>query len=260
MKAFVTHESVSGAHFGGGGLREAVLAITLSLAIGTGGDVRGATPGEEAVPVRGYPGYEVLAIEGWRVLVSGELREKDPELAERTVGAVRKSLESAVRLVPPQRLRFLREVPIWVELEGEVSEGVVYHPSDKWLHDQGGNRDKKKAIEIADAARFLHKLGRQPMLLLHELAHAYHHQELGWEHEPVVAAFRSAKASGRYESVKRGNGPLVRAYAISNPREYFAELTEAYFGRNDYQPKTREELAEFDRAGFEAVHQAWNRP
>ena len=35
------------------------------------------------------------------------------------------------------------------------------------------------------------------------------------------------------------------------------ELTEAYFGKNDYYPFTRDELEEFDPKGFELMQEAW---
>ena len=55
--------------------------------------------------------------------------------------------------------------------------------------------------------------------------------------------------SGRYDHVKRWTGAeevIERAYAMTNFKEYFAEDTEAYFGRNDFQPFDREELRQMD--------------
>ena len=40
--------------------------------------------------------------------------------------------------------------------------------------------------------------------------------------------------------------------------EYFAELSEAYFGENDFYPFNREELKAFDLEGFEAIESLWN--
>ena len=49
----------------------------------------------------------------------------------------------------------------------------------------------------------------------------------------------------------------VRAYAMNNVAEYFAELSEAYFGLNDYHPFTRGQLEAHDPEGLRAVAEAW---
>ena len=85
-----------------------------------------------------------------------------------------------------------------------------------------------------------------PMMILHELAHAYHHQVLGFEHPRIKAAFDRAAQSGTYDAVLRGNGNTERAYAITNHKEYFAETSEALFGTNDFYPFNRIELARHD--------------
>jgi hypothetical protein len=51
-----------------------------------------------------------------------------------------------------------------------------------------------------------------------------------------------------------------RHYALSNDREYFAELTESYFGKNDFEPFTRDELRAFDPDGYAMIEQLWLRP
>jgi hypothetical protein len=52
----------------------------------------------------------------------------------------------------------------------------------------------------------------------------------------------------------------VRAYALTNDREYFAETTEAFFGRNDFFPFDRAELERADPAACEMLRQAWGLP
>jgi hypothetical protein len=42
--------------------------------------------------------------------------------------------------------------------------------------------------------------------------------------------------------------------------EFFAESTEAYFGRNDFQPFDRDELKAFDRSAYRMVEKAWGVP
>ncbi len=47
---------------------------------------------------------------------------------------------------------------------------------------------------------------------------------------------------------------------MSNPMEFFAELSEAYFGTNDYFPFTRDDLKAFDPESYRAISTAWERP
>ena len=51
----------------------------------------------------------------------------------------------------------------------------------------------------------------QPSMVLHELAHAYHHQFLGYDYKPIKEAYTQAVNSGIYESVKHANGKMRRA-------------------------------------------------
>jgi hypothetical protein len=60
-----------------------------------------------------------------------------------------------------------------------------------------------------------------------------------------------------YGAVLRNDGTTGRSYALTNHHEYFAELTEAYFGTNDFFPFRRSELQAHDPVGFEVLRAAW---
>jgi Mlc titration factor MtfA (ptsG expression regulator) len=137
--------------------------------------------------------------------------------------------------------------------------GAEYHPSKQWLAEHGYNPDKARCVEIGNAKRFIEWSRTQPSMVLHELAHAYHDQVLGFRDAPIREAFKKAKESGRYESVKRNNGRTERAYALSDPQEYFAEATEAFFGTNDFFPFVRAELKEHDPELFAILENVWNK-
>ena len=69
-------------------------------------------------------------------------------------------------------------------------------------------------------------------------------------------------AAGSYERVEHwhGNGKpntFERAYAITNPMEYFAETTEAFFSRNDFFPFNREELKQHDPEMLALLAKLW---
>jgi hypothetical protein len=48
-----------------------------------------------------------------------------------------------------------------------------------------------------------------------------------------------------------------RAYAMDNVPEYFAENSEALFGRNDFYPFTREDLGKHDPSMLALLQQVW---
>ena len=47
---------------------------------------------------------------------------------------------------------------------------------------------------------------------------------------------------------------------MTNPQEYFAETTEAFFGKNDFYPFTREELKKHDPKMFALLKKVWEKP
>ena len=76
---------------------------------------------------------------------------------------------------------------------------------------------------------------------------------------PPFTAFASAKEKGLYDKVLVFNGNQGRHYALSNPKEYFAESTEAYFGVNDFYPFVRAELREHDPKMFALMEKFWGK-
>lgn len=102
-----------------------------------------------------------------------------------------------------------------------------------------------------------------PNITLHELAHAYHDRVLkgGYGNAEIIRAYEAAKESGKYEQVEQrfGNGRSVktRAYALTNPMEYFAESSEAYFSTNDFFPFNREELVQHDPSLVPVLKELW---
>ena len=84
------------------------------------------------------------------------------------------------------------------------------------------------------------QVNEQPWCVLHELAHAYHDQVLGFDDPRILQAYDRYKKSGHGDSVLLITGQHVRHYALTNHKEFFAEMSEAYFGFNDSFPFNRE--------------------
>lgn len=207
--------------------------------------------------------YATTWMEGWTVRLHPALLT-DPTPGEPPIGreaqrVLEHELFEAARALPEAALEHLRSVPIWLSVGEERWPGGVYHPSPEWLEENGYDPRLAGSIQIGDAATFLAWERDQPSILIHELAHAWHHQVLGYDHRGLIDAFETANASGAYEGVLRNGGRVERAYALTNVQEYFAELTEAAFGTNDFFPFVRVELAGHDPGGLAAVLAAWEQ-
>jgi hypothetical protein len=195
--------------------------------------------------------YEDRQVEGFTVHLSPEWAERDPALKQRCLDILSSSLARLAQVVPAPAWQKLRQVPIWLEYEDVHFINGAYHPSRLWLVGHGLDPDKAKSVQFTRNLAAL--IDSQPNLVLHELAHAYHDLVLSDGDPAIIAAYQRALASSLYDSVERNNGSRERAYALTSHREFFAELSEAYFGRNDFFPFTREQLRAFDPESFKVI-------
>jgi hypothetical protein len=209
--------------------------------------------------------YQTNVVEGWTVLVNGRLLTEEKVATEKALEVLRGQLQEIVRVVPTAAVTKLRQVTLWFSPEYPgVKPKAEYHPGAGWLRDNGRNPAMVKGIEFTDIRNFEAEARRMPNFTLHELAHAYHHRVLldGFENVEIKAAFERARASKSYDKVERwfGNGKtntFERAYAMTDPQEYFAETTEAYFTRNDFFPFTRDELKRHDPEMEQLLGKLW---
>ena len=201
--------------------------------------------------------YEIRSLEGWTVYVNRRLLRDEAALGEIALKVLAGKLFDVTRTVPAGACAELRRVPLWLGVDDGPNDRAQYHPSREWLAKNGFNPEKAKGVEIGNAARFLKTALDQPSMVLHELAHAYHDRVLGFGHAGLLEAYREAKKAGAYESVLRIGGARERHYALTDPQEYFAEGTEAFFGTNDFYPFVRAELRVHDPKLFRLLEELW---
>jgi hypothetical protein len=217
------------------------------------------------VPRSTAAGFQTNSIEGWRVLVDQRLLTEEKSATEKALGLLRAQLQEILRTAPALAVERLREVTLWFSPEYPGTKPKAeYHPGAGWLRDNGRNEEMVKGVEFTNVRTFEAETKRMPNFTLHELAHAYHDRVLkgGFENLEIKQAYDRARANGSYEKVERsfGNGrpnSRERAYAMTNPMEYFAESTEAFFSRNDFFPFTREELKQHDPAMEQLLRKLW---
>lgn len=204
--------------------------------------------------------YVVREIGGWAVHVNKCLLDEHKPVGDEVLRLLKVKLYDINRVVPEKALDELHKVPIWVEFEDRDVKCMCYHPSRRWLADHGFNPEKAKSVEIGDANTFLTWTLEQPSMVLHELAHAYHHRVLGYDNPDIRKAYKRAVENKSYEAVLHYTGRQRRAYALNNDQEYFAELTEAFFGQNDFYPFVRAEVMRYDPQMHETLKKLWGEP
>lgn len=204
----------------------------------------------------------VREMEGWTVHIDPALLEgDDAEEGSRILRMLADHLNRISLLMEEDRLAELRSCEIWIEKHHPTLGAMQYHPALGWLEKNGHDPRLHKKVHIPRAAALVSRqnLLKHPAVVLHELAHAYHDQFLGFDHAEIREAWEKAMEESLYDKVLLFNGRFVKHYATTNHKEYFAESTEAYFYRNDFFPFVRAELAEHDPVMHELLEKIWGK-
>ena len=205
----------------------------------------------------------VKKIEGWTVHIEPAMLESEPGSEDaRALDMLEAHLRIISAMVPADRVEKLKTLEIWIERDHPTLKNMQYHPSEDWLRDNGHDPrlNKKFHAPVAKDLISSSQIAKHPMVVLHELAHAYHDQILGFDEPRIMAAFEKAKAAGTYEKVMTHTGGNTRHYALTDHKEYFAEGTEAYFSRNDFYPFVRAELKLHDPTLHDLLVEIWGEP
>jgi dipeptidyl-peptidase-4 len=189
--------------------------------------------------------------------VNGEYKE----LGSRSLSMLSNHLERIAILLPEKQLADLRKMEIFIEHSHPELKPMQYHPDADWLVERGYDPQLAKKVHIPQAADLIsrNQMLKHPAVILHELAHAYHNQILGFEEPSIVKAYDDAMKRGIYEKSLLFNGETVKHYATTNCKEYFAESTEAYLYHNDFYPFVRAELRQHDPAMFDIMQRVWGK-
>lgn len=219
------------------------------MCLWTGGELVQDQPGSISPQLTGYQARRVV---GWTVRIQDSLWDKQRKNVEKALPLLEQQLRQIVEKVPAPAVNRLRSVTLWFSTAYPgVGPTAEYHPGADWLREHGRNPAMVHGVEFTDISDFEAEMVRMPNFTLHELAHAYHDQVLGFDSAEVEAAWRRALASGKYDRVERHNGQgrpstQERAYAMTNAQEYFAECSEAFFATNDFYPFNHDDLKRHD--------------
>lgn len=204
--------------------------------------------------------HTLQQIEGWTVHVDDRLLAgPDSAVGQRAIALLSNRLFQITQVVPADKLAMLRKVPIWLDRSHGRLRIAQYHPSAGWLKENGFDVAMAKGVHIPDAAEFVRPVlqHEQPWMVLHELSHAFHDQTLGFDNEEIKSAWQRFVDSGKYKSVLHMNGRMRPHYALTNPQEFFAEMSETYFGMNDFYPFNAVELKRDEPEIFAMMQRLW---
>jgi hypothetical protein len=207
--------------------------------------------------------HSVRQLEGWTVRVDDRLLQPPNDvLGRRALRFLENKLADIKAVVPEDRLKKLQAVTIVLDLTHGKLGAMQYHPSAGWLKANGYPADLEKCVHIPRAADLptRRSINEQPWVILHELAHAYHDQVLGFDEPRIKEAYAAYKKSGHGEKTLLYDGRRVRHYALTDHKEFFAEMTEAYFGVNDFFPFNRAELKEAEPEIYALLRDIWEAP
>lgn len=207
--------------------------------------------------------HTTKTVEGWTVRVDDRLlKAPDEELGARALQFLGGKLRDIKVVVPAEKVKKLQAVTIVLDLTHGNLRPMQYHPSAEWLKANGYSAELVKCVHLPRAADVVTKrnVREQPWVILHELAHAYHDQVLGFDDPRVIEVYEKYKKSGRGEKTLLFDGRRVKHYALTNHKEFFAEMTESYFGSNDFFPFNRAELKESEPEIYELMQRVWDAP
>lgn len=204
--------------------------------------------------------HTIRDVEGWTVRVDDRLLDdKHKEKGERALKLLSARLVAIDIVVPQEALEKLRKVVIQLDLDYGELNAMQYHPDKGWLKRNGYDEHLAKCVHIPRVDAFLspYENHRMPWVVLHELAHAYHDQSLGFDNARIRAVWDKFKENRNYESVLTSPGHLREHYALTNPKEFFAEMTECYFGSNDFYPFVTGELKKDEPEVYALMQEMW---
>jgi hypothetical protein len=204
--------------------------------------------------------HTTCMIEEWTVRVDNRLLQgKDAAIGKRALSLLTARLVAIAIVVPEKSLAGLRKVNIELDLDYPGLTYMQYHPDAGWLRERSYSENLVKCVHIPNAEDFLspYENHRMPWVVLHELVHGYHDQVLGYEEPRIKAAWEKFRNTGKYKSVLSNRWGMHEHYALTNPMEFLAEMTEAYFGSNDFYPFVAGELKQAEPEVFALMEEIW---
>ena len=200
----------------------------------------------------------------WKILVEEEMAAAEPKFTADVTARLQQMLTGILNKLPPASHAHVRDLNFYLlwgpkSPKGGDSGGMravkAVHPVNNPLHDLAW----KNGIVIYSASNFMaldDVIDKKD--LTHEIGHTWHLRDWPAQHPDIVEAWQAAKQAGLYTNVENYKGKIISsAYALTNEREYFAELSAIYFVGGSYYPYDRAGLKDYDKRGYSIIEQHW---
>lgn len=206
------------------------------------------------------PDRRETKVEGWTVFIDKRLdQEKHQALGKQAVRLLTTQLINIQVALSPEKVERLRKVKVFLDWQCGDMFSPAYHPSAAWLRQHGYSEKMERSVHIPKAEYFTSKpfQTQQPWAMLHEFAHAYHHQDLKYDNPEILALYEKFKADKKYETALHVDGNPRKHYGQTNVMEFFAEMSESYVGSNDFFPFNRGELKTAEPEIYALMQKIW---
>lgn len=215
-------------------------------------------------------GYATFQHEGFTFKLKEALVETND--AKKAIEHMKADIDNIVSFCPDVALKVMKKKPIWMEENNKANSSAAwYHREAGYPASIGDISAKGKCAEITNYNYYVSWSNQnQPLMVFHELCHLYHDQGLGGNTNATINnAYTNAKSKGLYAKAKyryNTKDPQTKwvnfkdpAYCMNDAWEYFSEMSEAYWGENDYYPFNYEQLKEHDPVAFAAMETIWGK-
>lgn len=228
--------------------------------------------------------YHDVLIGGWKCKCEqGLFTSGGDEHLAKVKTQLEVDLLACSKKLPREACKLLkRSTPIWInkcqkygpKCAPVQARGACFHPGSDWLVENGMSSTKCGGVELYEAGKYLedHSLWQEGGVMLHELSHAWHNKFTtdGYSNPEIKECYERGMEEKLYDSVKvhnhEGGTDECKAYAATDPMEYFAELSVAFLGGvgadkdleyNKWYPFNRQQLKDHDPRAFNMLQKMW---
>lgn len=204
----------------------------------------------EYVPLSGYP---------VTIIAEKKLHQEHPKTLNSAAKKLSDTAERACKIFTKFICAQFSDLKYFI-FTGDESRTGGRH-GGQWYF-RKGNRTAEKfdhSIVVRSASDYLRYTDDGALMTeIHELSHAYYYLHFARLYRSNLNAYKNAMTKNLYRQVENSWGTQIeKAYALTNEREYFAELAKIYWLHNDYYPFTREDLRAYDPEGYLMISQAF---
>jgi hypothetical protein len=212
-----------------------------------------------------YPFRAYQSISGKRINIVAEdvLAQSSPALLTQAADKLEQAATRAIASFPQHLQKNFANVKFFIFTGDEINSGG--RDSGQWYFRKGNNVSERldDSIVIRSAREYVYAypLEYAYQTEVHELSHAHYYYYRSLLYADVKKAFQNAVNNRLYTNVASSNGTsIAKAYALTNDKEYFAEICTTFLAGNHYYPFDRESLRTYDPMGYALVVKAMNLP